>query len=260
VGLDLIAENEDAYESREYRVEMVQSFRPRERDILNLGVALSENEITQFGADDPDTPEPQGRLWEFWADRKWDRTNDPLFPVRGGFLKVSLTFAEPWVFSEVPYALVQVDAAKYLDLPGSLIFTTRVRTGFAKSLKDELDVLANRRFYAGGYNSHRGYQRHGLGPRSDEDFSLGGEAVALLSAEIRLPAIWILEGAMFVDGGNIWSTARDLSLSDFPLAVGATVGLRSPLGPLRVGYAVNVADLVPDQPRRLWHFGIGYPW
>ncbi len=71
---------------------------------------------------------------------------------------------------------------------------------------------------------------------------------------------WLLEGGLFIDTGNVWQTLSGVALSDYPVAVGGTVGVRSPLGPLRVGYAVNVADQVPGQPRNLWHFGIGYPW
>jgi outer membrane protein assembly factor BamA len=259
-GVDIIGENEDAYDSREYRAEILQSFRPRNRDILNIGTAVSENQITEFDVGSSDTPEPQGRLWEFWIDRKWDRTNDALFPARGGFVKMSLTFAEPWVISQVPYALGQVDGAKYLDLPLNLVVTGRIRLGIATTLKENVEVLANRRFYAGGYNSHRGYKRRGLGPRDDNGNSRGGEVVGLLSTEVRLPALWKLEAALFLDSGNVWAARDVASVAEFPVAVGVTVGLRSPLGPVRLGYAVNIADLVPDQPRRLWHFGIGYPW
>ena len=260
VGVDLIGIDEDAYESQEYRVEIVQSFRPRNRDFLNFGTALSVSNIKEKIPGSSETPEPQGRLWEVWGNRKWDRTDDPIFPTRGGFLKLILTFAEPWVFSEVPYVSGQIDAAKYLDLPLGLTFSTRIRTGLAVPLKSDTEVLANRRFYAGGYNSHRGYERHGLGPRDNENNSQGGETVILASGEIRIPLFWILEGGVFLDSGNVWGSNSDFDLDEYPVAVGATMGFRTPLGPLRFGYAVNVADLVPGQPKELWHFGIGYPW
>ncbi len=260
VGLDAIAENEEAYESREYRAEFVQSFRPRNRDLLNLGTAVSQNRIVEKNDVALDVPEPQGRLWEIWADRKWDRTDDPILPTRGGFLKLSLTFAEPWLFSEVPYASGQIDAAKYLNLPSHLISTTRLRFGLAKPLENGTDILANRRFHAGGYNSHRGYTRHGLGPRDGQGNARGGEAVVLFSSEVRFPLVGAFEGGLFLDAGNVWDKASDVRLQDIPVALGATLGLRSPLGPLRIGYAVNVADQVDGQAKKLWHFGIGYPW
>ncbi len=260
VGLDAIKRSEDAFDSEEFRMEVLQSYRPRQRDILNVGTAVSENRIEEKLPGSNDIPEAQGRLWEFWLDRKWDRTNDPIYPARGGFFKVAATFAEPWVLSVVPYVSLQLDAAGYLDLPAGSIFSGRIRAGAAQPIDAGTEVLATRRFYAGGYNSHRGYGRHGLGPRDDAGDARGGQAVGLLSGEIRLPMIWILEGGLFVDGGNVWRRIEEVNPADFPVAVGATVGLHSPLGPIRVGYAVNVAGLVPGEPRELWHFGIGYPW
>ena len=260
LGADVLARREDAYDSRELRAELVQSLRPGNRDLQNFGVALSQNEITGTVPAAGDGPEPQGWLLEFWTDRKWDRTNDPIFPDQGWFLKTSLTFAEPWLISEVPYVSVQSDAARYEPVPLGMVISGRVRVGLAEPLHGASEVLANRRFYAGGYNSHRGYARHGLGPRDSADQSLGGEAVVLLSGELRFPLVWKFEGGIFADGGNVWASLGDVSAAEFPVAIGATIGVRTPLGPLRVGYAFNVADLVSGKPGELWHFGIGYPW
>jgi len=158
------------------------------------------------------------------------------------------------------YASAQFDMAQYLNLPGPFVFTGRMRAGVAEPLSSGTSVLANRRFYAGGYNSHRGYERRGLGPTDLEGNSLGGEVVALLSGELRFPLIWRLEAGLFIDSGNIWESTGVTGLGEYPVAMGATVGVHTPLGPLRVGYAVNVTDLVPGRSRELWHFGIGYPW
>ncbi|MFT5234321.1 MAG: outer membrane protein insertion porin family, partial [Candidatus Krumholzibacteriia bacterium] len=207
-GASLIVEREDAYNSKEFRAELIQSFRPRTRNILNLGTAISENRIEERFTSETDIPSAQGRLWEFWVDRKWEFTDNPMYPVEGGFIKVSLTAAEPWLISQVPYASLRVDLAHYLNLPGPFVFTSRLRAGAAKPLKEGIDVLANRRFYAGGYNSHRGYERRGLGPTDLEGNALGGEFVGLLSGELRFPLIWKLEGGLFIDSGNIWETAE----------------------------------------------------
>jgi outer membrane protein insertion porin family len=227
---------------------------------MNIGTAISENRIEERYLEEIDEASSQGKLWEFWLDRKWEYTDNPMYPTQGGFIKISLTVAEPWIISEVPYAAVQLDVAQYLDLPGPFIFTGRLRAGVAEPLLQDTTVLANRRFYAGGYNSHRGYARRELGPTDFDDNALGGEVVALLSGELRFPLIWRLEAGLFVDSGNIWETTAVTRLAEYPVALGATVGVKSPLGPLRIGYAVNVSDLVPSRSRELWHFGIGYPW
>jgi outer membrane protein assembly factor BamA len=260
VGATYIEQDEDAYRSQEYRVALVQSFRPRGRDILNVGTALSENRIDERVPDASGTPESQGLLWEFYTDRKWDRTDDPIFPTDGGYLKVALTTSEPWIVSEVPYSAIQIDAALFRPLRDGLVVSGRVRAGVARSMKSDQEVIANRRYHAGGYNSHRGYGRRRLGPRDGEGNPRGGEGVFLLSGELRLPVYRSLEGGVFIDSGNVWQVLEYVSPGFFPVACGLTLGLRSPIGPVRIGWARNIADLVPGEPRNLWHFGIGYPW
>jgi len=72
-----------------------------------------------------------------------------------------------------------------------------------------------KRFYAGGANNVRGWNVRTLGPgefdarNSVNDFiNQCGDISLILSAEYRAKLFWILEGALFVDAGNIW-TIRD---------------------------------------------------
>jgi len=58
--------------------------------------------------------------------------------------------------------------------------------------------------------------------------------VILASGEVRFPLVWLLEGGLFLDTGNVWWSIADFDPTQYPMAVGATVGVRSPLGPLRV--------------------------
>ena len=69
-----------------------------------------------------------------------------------------------------------------------------------------------KRFYAGGANSVRGWGVRTLGPgryasrNSVTDFiNQCGDIRLDLSVEYRAKLFWILEGALFIDGGNIWT-------------------------------------------------------
>jgi len=135
-----------------------------------------------------------------------------------------------------------------------------VRGGWSRPLRDSTDVLPNRRFYAGGYNSMRGYARRRLGPRDAEDNPRGGQAMLLAGAEWRRPLVWILEGALFLDTGNVWRTPDEVDLASLQTAWGADLDVRTPIGPLRVGHSWILGTPQAGEPRTLWHFGIGYPW
>lgn len=69
-----------------------------------------------------------------------------------------------------------------------------------------------KRFYAGGANGVRGWGVRTLGPgkfvssNSVTDFiNQCGDIRLFLSTEFRTKLFWVLEGALFVDAGNIWT-------------------------------------------------------
>ncbi len=259
-GLGFLVEDEDAYRSNESRIDFVQSFRPRNRDIWNIGLTFSLTDVERKISDASDVPESQGRLMEIWTDVKWDLTDAPLFPKSGGFFKTSFTVAPPGFFSEIPYVSIQGDASVYRSPFDPVVFAGRVRVGWATPLGEAVEVLATRRFYAGGYNTHRGYGRRKLGPLDSGGNALGGEFVALAGLEMRFPLVWILDMALFADAGQVWAQPHEATLKGFPLAIGLDLDLRTPMGPVRAGYGWNIANRIEGQPRDIFHFGIGYPW
>jgi outer membrane protein assembly factor BamA len=70
-----------------------------------------------------------------------------------------------------------------------------------------------RRFFAGGANSVRGWSESTLGPGvykrmpnvRSRDFNQVGDIKLDLNMEYRAKMFWLLEGALFLDAGNIWT-------------------------------------------------------
>lgn len=77
-----------------------------------------------------------------------------------------------------------------------------------------LDVMPfEKRYFGGGANGIRGWQVRSLGPGSYYPEKLNymnqsGDIKLQMNAEYRFKLFWVLEGALFVDAGNIW-TIRD---------------------------------------------------
>jgi outer membrane protein insertion porin family len=167
------------------------------------------------------------------------------------FVEISGTFSE----STFTFQKALLDIRRYTHLTNHLVFAARINTGVIFYSEEER-LPSNIRFFTGGTNSVRGWNRQELGPsrvRFDEsgDFEtyipVGGRSMFTFNLELRqdlnevIPKVGL---AAFLDGGQIW---RDLnSLEERPIQYGAGGGIRyqSPIGPVRVdvGYKLNPTD------------------
>ncbi|HET6991084.1 MAG TPA: BamA/TamA family outer membrane protein, partial [Bacteroidia bacterium] len=144
-------------------------------------------------------------------------------------------------------------------------------------------------FYAGGANGIRAWEARTLGPGtyvipSDQKYAQFGDVQLEYNLELRFRITKTLNGAAFVDGGNIWILKADPSRpnADFSLkqmrfindlAFGPGVGLRYDLSffIIRLDWAFKIRDpsyaygerwYIPGE-RKLGsnlNFGIGYPF
>jgi outer membrane protein assembly factor BamA len=146
-----------------------------------------------------------------------------------------------------------------------------------------------KRFYAGGANSVRGWGVRTLGPgryaskNSVTDFiNQCGDIRLDLNVEYRAKLFWILEGALFIDGGNIWTIHNYenqpggfFRINSFYKELAAAYGvgirldftyflLRLDLGMKAVNPALDEYQWPIIHPR--WgrdatiHFSVGYPF
>lgn len=209
-------------------------------------------------------------------------TNNVLNPSRGYSLSLDLEQASPWTGSNFSYVRVVADGSRYERVPGGAVIATRLRGGwigagsFGELGQGDVDIIhPQRRFYAGGANSVRGFPQSRLGPRvlttsverllepemkggagcsPDELIDLscdasaiedggftprptGGTRVVEGSFEVRVPVASTVEVAAFSDFGQVWKTGESVSLSDVEVTPGFGVRYLSPIGPLRLDLA-----------------------
>ena len=134
-----------------------------------------------------------------------------------------------------------------------------------------------RQYFAGGANSIRGWQVRTLGPGSYVSDTLTNflnqtaDIKIELNMEYRFKLFWILEGAMFIDAGNIWTykTDYDREGTKFKydkfykdIAVGAGAGLRFDfkffLG--RVDFGMKLRDPVIQETNKWIFSNRPYAW
>jgi len=210
-----------------------------------------------------------------------DRANDLLSPNRGYRMTVELEHAAGWTASDFRYDRVVVEGTSYRPV-GSSVLATRLRGGWVGSggfdqlvrPADAVDIVhPQKRFYAGGASSVRGFAQGRLGPRVltvDDAGSLltpvdeggagctpgevidlscdaggmdetrfgprptGGGRVLEGNVEIRFRLGRTFEGVTFGDFGQVWAGDAELSLADLEFTPGVGVRFLSPVGPIRV--------------------------
>ena len=149
-----------------------------------------------------------------------------------------------------------------------------------------------KRYFSGGANSVRGWSVRGLGPGrfkgndgSIDFINQTGDLKLDLNMEYRTHLFWKLDGALFVDAGNIWTLRKyedqpggQFSFKDFPSQLAASYGLgfrfnfdyfivRFDLGMKAVNPAYDMGDdehfplLHPQFSRDYsFHFAVGLPF
>lgn len=166
-----------------------------------------------------------------------------------------------------------------------------VEAGVAYPYGNSRMLPFEKRYYGGGANGVRGWAVRGLGPGSYvgrngtiDYINQSGDIKLDLSLEYRMHMFWKLDGALFVDAGNIWTM---YNYSDQPggvflwnefykqIAVSYGMGVRLDLNflVLRIDAAMKAVNpIYKEGPLRYpvvnprfkrdfaWHFAVGYPF
>jgi outer membrane protein insertion porin family len=126
------------------------------------------------------------------------------------------------------------------------------------------DLPASERFFAGGDTTVRGFALDQLGTPAtidDNGFPIGGNALVILNAELRVPVRGVFGVVGFFDTGNVFAHSRDIDLTALRSALGFGVRYRSPVGPIRVdlGFKLNRREITPGrrEPLTALHISLG---
>jgi outer membrane protein assembly factor BamA len=201
-----------------------------------------------------------------------DRTDALIDPTSGYVTRTNTAYAPGWLGSDVRFVRWTGEAAAYQLIRPRWVGAVSLRIGnfFRTATFDPQDnfLPPEERFYAGGANSVRGFERNGLGPGVyviDQPLAaadavepdttrarfvpVGGTSMAIANVELRLPSPFltnIVRFAAFVDAGalgtdHLWH----LDARAWRVTPGAGLRLQTPVGPIRFDVAFNPHDPQP---------------
>jgi len=165
-----------------------------------------------------------------------DGRDDPFLTTRGGYATGEVRMFAPPFLSESSFvkAFLQGSLTHTFENENTLVSSVRVGIGLPYGSTDRVPLPE--RLFAGGDSTLRGFPRDGVGPKTNDGTPEGGQALFLFNEEWRFPIWRSLKGELFYDGGNVWSTAGEMDLSDLRHVVGSGVRLETPIGPIRAEY------------------------
>lgn len=249
-------------------------FPTAEFDRVSVAVALEQTKIdlfadspqrfidfvTQSGSDPMSLP-----VTVAWAR---DRRDSAIFPTTGTFQRVFTEVAAPGF--DLKYYKLGYQLTWYYPITRDVIGMLNGLIGYGGGYSGQA-LPFFKAYYAGGPGTVRGYDTASLGPR-DPDGVLGGSRQAVGNAEITFPFPGMgqdrsLRLGAFFDAGQVWSDQPGFGFGDKGTAsnasgatvsydlrlrysAGAIIAWNSPLGPLRLFYAVPLNEQPGDQIQR----------
>lgn len=168
-----------------------------------------------------------------------DDTDDPLNPSRGTRLRLSVTpfggvgDSRPLFVS----SLVGGSAYYAVDEEARYVLAGRAKLGSIFGETTE-DVPANKRFYAGGGGSVRGYEFQSIGPLDNDNDPLGGRSLVEVGAELRVRVTDSIGVVPFADGGTVYDSPYPDFDGTFRWAAGLGLRYFTGFGPVRLDVAV----------------------
>lgn len=187
------------------------------------------------------------------------------------------------------YAKADFDIAFHQIIDENNRFVYHAALGVGVPYGNSASLPFEKRYYSGGANSVRGWSVRTLGPgtfRTEDtriDFNnQSGDIKLDLNMEYRVKIVSVLEGALFLDAGNIWTIKEyetqpggafrfDSFYKQIAVAYGVGVRLNLSFFILRLDFGVKLHDpaLADEQRWRIkpkwkddmaFHFAIGYPF
>ena len=262
---------------------------PRRRNPLSLTYTLSygRTEATAqsfcsfFNACTADVIQPlreNRMLATLTATANFPRVNSQIDPTRGSIRSLELTHSSKYIGSSSLQQFTRFIGAMawYRPLSRNVVLSWRIKGGLIVS--PNVDVASGsgafippeQRFYAGGPNDVRGFDRNELGPvvyvvpqsavgpPVDPDSvrvaATGGNGLAVANVELRVPSPILgsrLRLAAFVDAGGVWRRGSNERPAVIRVTPGMGLRIATPLGPARLDVAYNPYKL---QPGTLFQF------
>lgn len=229
----------EAYDSASASGRSVLHYKYSQTSSVSGGVAIEHNQIKETGE-----PDKNFTLISLPVTYRYDNTDDLLNPRKGTRFDIGLT---PYQVLNEQNSFIKTEtgASHYIPAGDRFVWANWARAALINGQALE-SIPADKRLYAGGGGSVRGYGYQLLGPLDENNNPTGGRMALELGSEGRYKFTDTLEGVAFFEGGRLSENLEWSGNSKFLWGTGTGIRYHTPIGPLRFDVAVPLDKREPD--------------
>ena len=228
---------EPGYNTRTYGINIPLSYRFNSWLNSSLTYYLEDVEQT-IEEGDPEFTNRESRKFPYkksglLLNAIYDNSEPRFSPEKGFYISAGFK-VNGYIFGgNFSYNRLWADFRAYHKI-GDVVLAARIMAGGISSADTSGFIPVEDRFYSGGSNSVRGWNRSQLGPKRESGTPLGGKSLLETSLELRYFLFWRLSIVAFMDAGNVWISPFDYQINKLAYAAGGGIRLDTPIGPVRL--------------------------
>jgi outer membrane protein insertion porin family len=197
--------------------------------------------------------ETQNTTSDIFLTASFDSRDDMFNPRKGVSSSFRVDNAGSVLGGSNDYRKSTGDFSMFYGIGRGVIMAWRARAAGIYTYGRNGPVPIQERLKLGGGMNLRGY-------KTDEITTDTASITNMLvngNFELRIPIYWMFGAAVFVDAGNVWAGFGDVRWSQFQAGTGLGLRFITPVGPIRVDYAVKTEETI-DFKEGLFYINLGH--
>ena len=188
-----------------------------------------------------------------------DKKDDPLFPKKGYLLDMYLKSTGYLLGGERNYLKLDFSINNYFMISKNSVLASRFKLGRIWSWEDSYNDYSYEKFYLGGSANMRGWEILKYSTVSNLGvIPFGGTHRFLSNIEFRNQINQNLGITLFFDGGILGENFNEIQNSRLGWDIGIGLTISTPLGPVRLDYAVPYMNDEMNLSNGKINFGVQY--
>lgn len=243
------AEDTDAYDLQGASISASLSQPFNSHFSLSAGTTLDATRSTDYElrAQGVDDYREQVTL-SFPLGATYNTVKSPLDPQAGNMVSLGVEPGISFGGGEASYTRILTSASTYRKVSDKLVAAIRAEVG--TFLGDD-DVPVDRKFFAGGGGSVRGFEYQSLSPTDSDGNIIGGDAMFAATAELRWRKSARWGYVAFVDSGYAADSMED-AFNDMRTSFGVGVRFYPGFGPVRLDIATPLDRRDGEDPVQVY--------